>query len=370
MSSHISFGRIAFVALVLGAASAVAGCKEDEAKAAQAKAAHDAARPVLVQRVTYVPRDPFRNFVGTIRPRIESDLGFRVAGKAERRLVNVGDTVRNGQPLAKLDEVDLKLQSEQADAELRAATASLKQASADFERAETLNAKGFAATASLDRQRAATAEARSRVMRAERALSISMNSLSYAVLTADADGIVVSTSVEPGQVMSAGQPAIRIAHTGEKEAVVAIPEAVAVAPGAKAAVSLWSKPGASYEARLREIAPAADPTSRTYLAKFSIPGADAAVQLGMTATVTLEGADGTRVVRLPLGALYNQGGGPAVWVVEGEGKPVLKSVVVAGYEAREVLIASGLSEGDAVVTVGVAKLDDGQKVRIVERLEF
>lgn len=370
MSSHTSLGRIAAIAFLLGAVPGLVACKEDEAKAAQAKAAQDAARPVLVQRVAYVPREPSRNFVGTIRPRIESDLGFRVAGKAERRLVNVGDRVHNGQPLARLDEVDLKLQTEQADAELRAATASLKQAMADFDRQQTLNDKGFSATANLDRQRAATAEARSRVMRAERALSIAKNSLSYAVLTADADGIVVSTSVEPGQVMSAGQAAIRIAHTGEKEAVVAIPEAVGVAPGAKASVSLWSKPGASYGARLREISPAADPTSRTYLAKFSIPGADDAVQLGMTTTVTLEGSGGARVVRLPLGALYNQGGGPAVWVVEGEGKPVLKPVEVAAYEAREVLVASGLNEGDAVVTLGVAKLDDGQKVRIVERLQF
>ena len=366
MPFRVAWFRYAAVGLLLGAAPFLASCKDDAAKASP----NETRRPVLVQRVAYVAREPSRSFVGTIRPRVESDLGFRVAGKAERRLVNVGDRVHRGQPLATLDEVDLKLQSEQADAELRAATASLKQATADFERQQTLNEKGFTATASLDRQRAATAEARSRVMRSERALSIAQNSLSYAVLAADADGIVVSTSVEPGQVMSAGQGAVRIAHTGEKEAVVAIPEAFGVAAGAKAAVSLWSKPGASYEARLREIAPAADPTSRTYLAKFSIPAADDAVQLGMTTTVTLEGNEAARVVRLPLGALYNQGGGPAVWVVESDGRPVLRSVVVAGYEAREVLVASGLTDGDQVVTLGVAKLDDGQKVRIVERLEF
>ena len=170
---------------------------------------------------------------------------------------------------------------------------------------------------------------------------------------------MTATSAEPGQVLSAGQPAIRLAHTGEKEAVVAIPEALPVAAGAKASVRLWSRPGTDFAARLREIAPAADPTSRTYLAKFSIPEADAGVHLGMTATVTLGSGDGEKVVRLPLSALYDQGDGPAVWAVEGDGKPVLKRVVVAGYEARDVLVASGL-----------AKLDSGQKLRVIERLEF
>ena len=367
MSPRSQIARAATLSLLLAATGTLAGCKEEGAKAASDE---HSARPVLVQRVTYVSREPSRSFVGTIRPRIESDLGFRVAGKVERRLVNVGDRVQRGQALARLDEVDLKLQSEQADAELRAATASLKQATADFDRAETLNAKGFTATANVDRQRAATAEARSRVLRAERALSIARNSLSYAVLAADADGVVMSTSAEPGQVLSAGQPAIRIAHTGEKEAVVAIPEAFGIAAGVKADVSLWSRPGQSYAARLREIAPAADPTSRTYLAKFSIPSADEAMQLGMTATVTLGSGEGDKVVRLPLGALYSQGGGPAVWVVDAEGKPRLKSVTVAAYEAQQVAIGSGLTEGDTVVTLGVAKLDEGQKVRVVERLEF
>ena len=364
MPSRVWFSSLA--ALAAFAAVGLAGCKNEQAKANPA----DTARPVLVQRVAYVDREPSRSFVGTIRPRIESDLGFRVAGKVERRLVNVGDRVKNGDVLARLDEVDLRLQSEQADAELRAATASLQQATADLQRATTLNEKGYAATANLDRQRAVEAEARSRVLRAERAFTIAKNSLSYAALTADADGIVVSTSVEPGQVMSAGQPAIRLAHTGEKEGVVAIPEAFGVVPGAKASVSLWSRPGQAYGARLREISPSADPTSRTYLAKFSIPEADSAVQLGMTATVTVGAGEGGKVVRLPLSSLYSQDGGPAVWTIDGEGRPHLKLVKVAAYEAREVLIASGLADGDSVATLGVAKLDVGQKVRIVEKLEF
>lgn len=366
MPSRARFWSPVTVVLITFAAAGLAGCKEEQAKASPA----DAMRPVLAQRISYVAREPWRSFVGTIRPRIESDLGFRVAGKVERRVVNVGDRVRKGDVLARLDEIDLRLQSEQADAELRAAVANLRQASADLQRAATLNEKGFAATANLDRQRAVEAEARSRLLRAERALSIARNSLSYAALTADADGIVVSTSVEPGQVMSAGQAAIRLAHTGEKEGVVAIPESFGVAPGAKAAVKLWSRPGHAYGAKLREIAPAADPASRTYLAKFSIPEADDAVQLGMTATVTVGEGEGEKVVRLPLSALYSQSGAPAVWTIDGEGRPRLKPVKIAAYEAREVLIASGLQDGDSVATLGVAKLDEGQKVRVVEKLEF
>jgi RND family efflux transporter MFP subunit len=326
---------------------------------------------VLVQTVSYGLREAERGFVGTIRPRVESDLGFRVPGKVARRLVNVGETVRAGQPLAELDEVDPVLQAEQAEADLRAARATLRQAEADYKRTETLTEKGYAAGASLDRARAVAEEARGRVLRSERAVSLARNARSYAVLTADADGIVMATSVEPGQVVAAGQAAVRIARTGEKEAVIAVPESlVALAGRGRAAVTLWSNPGKRYGATLREFSPAADPVTRTYLAKFSIPEADAAVQLGMTATVTLAESDPERVARLPLSALFNQGEGPAVWVVGSEGRPVLKPVTVAAYEAKDVLIRAGLDEGDRVVTLGVSKLDTGQTVKVVTALQF
>lgn len=359
---------LAATAAVIAALLSLAGCQD--AGSAKSATAGPQPRPVLVQHAAYLPREASRSFVGTIRPRVETDLGFRVAGKIERRLVNVGDVVRAGQPLATLDEADLRLQADQAEAESRAAAATLKQAEADLVRSESLTAKGYAAVASLDRQRATTAEARSRLLRAERALTIARNAVSYAALLADADGVVMATQVEPGQVVSAGQGAIRIAHTGEKEAVVAIPESFGDLAAAKASVALWSRPGQAYPARLREVSPAADPSSRTYLAKFAIPAAGDEVQLGMTATVTLALGDDAKIVRLPLSALYSQGGDPAVWTVTAEGRPVLKPVEVAGYEARDVLIGSGLAEGEPVVTLGVAKLDAGQTVRVVERLRF
>lgn len=348
----------------------LSACGEETAKAQGAKS-DTAARPVLIHRVAYEEKTPERGFVGTIRPRIESDLGFRVAGKVARRLVNVGDPVRQGQPLATLDEVDAQLQVEQAEAERAAASAAVTQGEADLKRALTLQGQGWTATANVDRQKSVTEEARSRLLRAERALSLARNTSSYAVLAADADGVVTATLVEPGQVVTAGQTALRLARTGEKEAVVAIPEGIVErARRGRAAVSLWSHPGKSYAATLRELSPAADTATRTYLAKFSLPDADEAVRLGMTATVVLSDPASERVARLPLSALFNQGEGPAVWIVDRDGRPALRPVAVASYASHEVLVTGGVETGDAVVALGVQKLDPGQRVRVVQALAF
>jgi RND family efflux transporter MFP subunit len=351
--------------LALGLLAGLAACQ------AKPQEASTPDRPILTQTVAFGSRTPERTFVATIRPRIESDLGFRVPGKIARRLVNVGDTVKAGQVLATLDETDLRLQREQAEAEMKAASAALAQAEAELKRITTLRGEGWSTASGLDRQKAATEEARGRVARAERALSLAENAHSYATLASDTDGVVTATQIEPGQVVAAGQPAIRVARLSEKEAVIAVPEAqiAAVRDGA-ASLSLWSDPDKRYEAKLRELSPSADPTTRTYLARFSIPTAGEQVQLGMTATVTMGGDASVRVARLPLSSLYNQGGGPSVWVVDVDGRPVLRSVNVEAYESRDVLISGGLNEGDRVVTLGVQKLDPGQPVRIVQALQF
>ena len=208
-------------------------------------------------------------------------------------------------------------------------------------------------------------------MRGERALGLAHNALSYATLTADADGVVTATQIEPGQVVAAGQPAIRLARTGEKEAVVAVPEAlIDQLRGGTATVTLWANGGSRYAATLRELSPSADPVTRTYLARYTIQKAGDDIQLGMTATVSLRPAGSDRIARLPLSALYNQGQGPAVWVVGEGGALTLKPVTVAALETREVLISGGVEEGDEVVALGVQKLDAGQKVRVVEALQF
>jgi RND family efflux transporter MFP subunit len=360
-----SFSRLLAGASLALIAITLAGCDDKVAEKPTP------GRPVLVATVHYEAESPERNFVGTIRPRIEADMGFRVPGKVAKRLVEVGETVDIGQPLATLDEIDLKLQAEQAEAEFRAATGVLAQAGAAEQRALDLRAKGWATDATVESARAAGDEARARLNRAERSVDLTKNSLSYATLEADARGVVTATLVEPGQVVASGQTAIRVARFAEKEAVVAVPETLlGRAKDGVASVSLWSEPGKKYTARLREVAPSADPATRTYLAKFSLPGADDHVSLGMTATLTLADPATERVARLPLSALFSEGREPSFYVVDAAGEVALKPVTVKSYESGDVVISGGVSEGDKVVTLGVQKLDPAQKVRIVSSLAF
>ena len=355
---------LAGVMLALAAVT-LAGCDDKVAEKTEPS------RPVLVATVHYAPESPERSFVGTIRPRIETDMGFRVPGKVAKRLVEVGQTVDLGQPLATLDEIDLKLQAEQAEAEFTAATGVLAQAAAAEQRSKDLRVKGWTTDAQLDQARAAADEARARLNRAERSVDLTRNSLSYATLAADTRGVVTATLIEPGQVVASGQTAIRVARFAEKEAVVAIPETlVGRAKDGVATVSLWSEPDKKYAAKLREVAPSADPATRTYLAKFSLPDAGEDVSLGMTATLTLADPATTRVARLPLSALFSQGGDPSLYVVDDKGEVALKPVVVKSYETNCVVISGGVDEGAEVVTLGVQKLDPARKVRVVSSLSF
>src|SRR5215831_19444926 len=327
-----AFSAVVAVALALG------GCNDIAAQHAAPP------RPVLVTSVHYEAQALQRSFVGTVRPRIEADMGFRVGGKVSKRLVEVGATVNSGQPLATLDEVDLKLQAEQADAELSAASGVLAQASAAEARTKELRQKGWSTDAQLDQAKAAADEARGRLKRAERSVDLTKNSLSYATLIADAPGVVTATLIEPGQVVAAGQAAIRVARLAEKEVVVAIPETMlARARSGDARVSVWSNPRKQYVARLRELAPSADAATRTYLAKFSILDADDDVQLGMTATLSLSDAASARVARLPLSALLDQGDGPSLYVADvTSGAITRKRITVKAYESDGVLIAGGV----------------------------
>src|SRR3954451_5936724 len=268
-SAFANYSKLLAGASLAFLAIALAGCNDKSAEQPVPS------RPVLVATVHYEAESPERSFVGTIKPRVETEMGFRVPGKVAKRLVEVGQTVDVSQPLATLDEVDLKLQAEQAQAELSAATGVLAQAAASETRAKDLRVKGWTTDAQMDQARAAADEARARFNRAERSVDLTKNSLSYATLLADANGVVTATLIEPGQVVASGQTAIRIARFAEKEAVVAIPETLlGRARDGAASVSLWSEPDKTYAAKLREIAPSADPATRTYLAKFSLPEAD------------------------------------------------------------------------------------------------
>lgn len=328
-------------------------------------------RPVLVQKVQFAPAAPARILVGTVRARVETDQGFRISGKVAERRVQAGDRVKKGQVVATLDPADLTLQRETAEAELAAAKASEKSSSAELMRVIELRAKGWSTEQALDRQRAALEEATGRRLRAERQLELARNAQSYAELLAEDDGIVVSTSVEPGQVLAAGQPVLRIAKDGLREALVAIPEQeMDDIRKARAEASLWTDPGRSYPAKLRELSPAADPLTRTFQARFTLESLPADAPLGMSASLSVRPAEELRVARLPLAAILNEGKGTEVFVVEASGELKRKAVQISAYEARDALVSSGLADGDLVVVLGVHKLKPGLKVRPVTEMRL
>jgi RND family efflux transporter MFP subunit len=345
----------------LAALLVLAGCEANTAPAPKAE------RPVQVQRVTFANEDSKREFVGVVRARYETDLGFRVAGKIVTRVVNVGDSVRAGDVVARLDPQDMTLQVQSAEAELSAATSNLAQTSADFGRYSTLKDRGWASTADFDRKKAATDEAEGRLERARRSLDLARNQRGYADLKADADGVITATLAEPGQVVAIGQAVARLAHRGAKEAVVALPEMwLAEARRSKATVRLWAERDRSFDARLRELSPQADAATRTYAARFTIENADDAVAFGMTATVTLTQSADAKVAKLPLSAIVNRGTGASVYVVDASGMLAVRPVTVTSFTEDVALVTSGIGDGDKVVTLGVQKLEAGLKVRTVD----
>lgn len=352
-------------AAALVCAIGLAGCGEKAPKKAGAD------RPVLVVTARYSDEGQARTLVAAIRPRVESDHGFRVGGRVAQRAVEVGQSVRAGETLAVLDDTDLRLQAEQADAELRAATGALAQATAAEKRAADLRQQGWSTQVAVDNSKAAAEEARGRIARAERAVELTRNSISYARLKADGEGIVTATLIEPGQVVAAGQPAIRVARSGEKEAIVAAPETMLdrIRSGV-ASLTLWSRPDRVYQAHLRELSPSADTVTRTYQARYSLPDADNDVQIGMTGTLSVKAVKSDRIVRLPLAALFNQNAGPAVYVVKPDGSVALTPVTVKAYDSQDVIITGGVADGDKVVAVGVHSIDPARKVRVVESLSF
>ncbi len=323
-------------------------------------------RPVLVAEVHYAPRARDRVLPGVVKARIESDLAFRVPGKVAERFVDAGAMVRKGDPLARLDDADLRLQVEQADADYSSAKAALDQQQAEERRIDTLKVHGWTSAADVDKIKAGADQARGAFARAERAVTLARNAASYATLVADADGIVSAVFAEPGQVVGVGAPVVRLSHTGQFEAAVAIPEElVDRARAAPARVEFWALPGVEDAATLRELSPTADAATRTYQARYTLSDAPADVRLGMSVTVTL--ADKTeKVARLPLAALFDRGKGPSLWVVDRRSGAVSETPVrISGYESQSVLVVDGVAEGAAVVALGAQKLDAGQKVRIV-----
>jgi len=337
------------------------GCKDQNPVA-------DAPTPIRVQRIAIESAIEARAYTGVVRARYETDLGFRVAGKIIERLANIGDRVGKDQLLARLDPADYRLAVESSEAELAAAKSTLAQAAADEQRFEKLLVDRWVAPAAYEQKKAAADEARGRVKRAERALGVARNQLAYTELRANEAGVITALPVEVGQVITVGQLVARLAQMVEREVVVAIPESrIDDARVSEATIDLWAGGSRRYQARLRELSPQADPTTRTYEARFTVEAADDAVVLGMTATVHLVRKEGRSVVQLPLGAIYSDGSGASVWVVTSDSAHLRRVPVnVLEYYQNIVLIASGLQNGERVVALGAQLLDADKVVRIVE----
>lgn len=308
-------------------------------------------------------------YAAEVRARTESRLGFRVGGKMVRRAVDLGDSVARGQVLAQLDPQDLRLGQEAAQAALSAARANLDQASADFKRFKELRDQGFISSAELERRETALKSAQAQHQQALAQAGTQGNQAAYASLTADASGVVTGVEAEPGMVVGAGTPVLRLAHDGPRDVVFSVPEdkiglvKALAEQGAVLQVRLWSNQSEPLPAKVRELAAAADPVTRTYQVKADIGRPD--VKLGQTATVLVSLPQAVGVTKLPLSALIEHQGQSSVWLVDSGSMTVKPQAVrVAGAEGNQVLVASGLQPGQVVVTAGVHVLTSGQKVRL------
>jgi len=349
------------LALALLFVAAVGACKEE------ARVEPEIVRPVKVAVVGEQARGRALIYSGVVRPRIESDLGFRVPGKIVERTVNVGDPVKVDQVIARLDDTDLVLAENGARAAVAAARSRRDVAKDNLERGNALLPRAIISQAAYDTRRNEFDAAVSALDAAEAQSRQASNAVGYAALKADKAGIVTAVLGEPGQVVSAGQPVIRLAQAGETEIAVFVPEQDSgqLTIGQQAKISLWAGPRLSFEGRIREIAGQADPASRTYAVRITVRGSPPIMRLGMTASVTLRIDDESAAMVVPLTALTESEGSSVVFVVDPASKTVRKiEVTVAGLADESVRIAKGLHPGDLVVTAGVQFLRDGMRVRL------
>jgi RND family efflux transporter MFP subunit len=300
-------------------------------------------------------------FTGVVRARVESDLGFRVAGKIVERLVDAGQSVRKGQPVMRLDPLDLTLGANAQIAAVAAARARQVQADADLKRLEGLVEQGAVSAEAYDQARAGADSARAQLAAAEAQSRVAANARGYAILTADADGVIEQTLAEPGQVVAAGQTVVRLAHAGPREAVADLPETVRPALGSSATAFLYGQPGAAFPARLRQLSQSADPVTRTYEARYVLSGAGAAAPLGATVTVALAAGKGAAGVAVPLGAIYDPGSGPGVWALAGD-RARFQPVRLLDLSSETATVA-GLASGARIVALGADRLREGELVR-------
>ncbi len=349
--------------LLLSALAALTACSRQET-------APDPVR--AVRTLTVEPQNATAGweYAGEIRARTESRLGFRVGGKIVSRRADLGDAVKAGQVLAQLDAQDLRLGQDAARAALAAAQVNHEQALADHRRFKELRDQGFISSAELERRDTALKAAKAQLDQAVAQSSVQGNQAGYAALVADASGVITGVDAEPGMVVTAGAPVLRLAHDGPRDVVFAVPEdkvatlrQLAAQPG-RFKVRLWGgEAAAPLPATVREIAGSADPVTRTFLVKADI--GNAPVRLGQTATVMVELPPVAGIAKLPLSALKEEQGKTTVWVVDRQSMTVQQqAVTLAGADGNEAVVTAGLAPGQLVVTAGVHVLTPGQKVKL------
>lgn len=336
--------------------------------ACQDQGADPRTKPPLVRVMTPVTESAAnREFTGIVAARVQSDLGFRVGGKVIERLVNAGDVVRRGQPLMRIDQTDLALATRVTLGAVEAARARAQQTAADERRLRDLVGAGAVSASSYDQAKAAADAARAQLVAAEAQARVSRNEAGYSVLVADADGTVVETLAEPGQVVGAGQVVVRVARSGPREALVQLPEDLRPAIGSIARARTYG--GTQGSATLRQISDAANPMTRTFEARYVLAGDATRAPLGSTVTVTLALPRDASATEVPLGAIRDAGKGPGVWIVSKDAQPKVtwRPVRIAALGEESATISGGLKPGERFVAMGAQMLHEGQPVRIAAR---
>jgi RND family efflux transporter MFP subunit len=305
-----------------------------------------------------------RSFTGIVAARVQSDLGFRVPGKILERLVDTGQTVKRGQPLMRIDPTDLRLATRAHDEAVTAATARARQTAEDEARYRDLVSSGAVSASAYDKVKAAAEAAGAELNGAKAQADVARNETGYAVLVSDADGVVVETLAEPGQVVAAGQVVVRVARAGRREAVIQLPETLRPAIGSIGQASLYGN-GLAGPAKLRQLSDAANPHTRTFEARYVLEGRLANAPLGSTISIHIPNGLSAPQLHVPIGALFDAGKGPGVWLVEGETPRVTwRPVQVAGLGDEAASVVGELKAGDRVVALGAHLLHEGEQVRL------
>lgn len=343
------------VSMALAAAVGLSGCKPPADPRTQTQ---------LVEVAEVQPAAPGANgFTGVVAARVQSNLGFRVSGKIVERLVDAGETVRRGQPLMRIDPADFEHNVTAKAGAVAAAQASAVQAGADEARYAAIVNSGAVSRSAYDKAKQAADSARAQLSTAEAQLKLAQDEWAYSTLLADADGVVMETTAEPGQYVAAGQTVLRLAHAGPREAVVSLPETVRPAIGSRAEGSIYGSRSHT-AARLRQLSDTADPVTRTYEARYVLDGPAARAPLGATATIYLPSSGSAGEMAVPLGAIDDEGRGPGVWILTAKGPSVsFRPVRIVRLEAERAIVSDGVQIGDRVVALGGHNLHEGERVR-------